>query len=108
MTSQLARIEISTMPDLARLADEVARTRRPCLLQRGDDEVALTVPAGTRTTRSDRQAIVDLSDLPPVPHMTIDELIADRPARPTRQFTDEEIADALDEDLAERWRAKFS
>ncbi len=45
MTHDPASIDISTMPDLARLVDEVQRTQRPCRLRRGTVDVAMIVPA---------------------------------------------------------------
>ena len=33
MTRKVARIDVSAMPDMARLAREVARDGRPCVLQ---------------------------------------------------------------------------
>jgi hypothetical protein len=51
--------------------------------------------------------LVDTSALPPVPRLTIDELLAARPPTPVRYFSDEEIKATLEEDRAEHWRAKL-
>ncbi|MGD9891822.1 MAG: hypothetical protein AB7U18_11100 [Dehalococcoidia bacterium] len=51
MAQEAERIDISNMPDLVRLAEEVARSRKPRLLTRGEEEVALLSPAGSRTRR---------------------------------------------------------
>jgi hypothetical protein len=60
MTREAAGIDISTMPDLARLAEEVARTRTPRVLRRGDEDIAVLSPArpkrrpkGKRVTEND-------------------------------------------------------
>lgn len=45
MVQEAERIDISNMPDLVRLAEEVAQTRKPRLLTRGEEEVALLSPA---------------------------------------------------------------
>ena len=45
MASELAPIDISSMPDLARLADEVRSTKKPRRLRRNNEDVALLVPA---------------------------------------------------------------
>ena len=45
MASELAPIDISSMPDLARLADEVRSTKKPRLLRRNNEDIALLVPA---------------------------------------------------------------
>src|SRR5688572_6134676 len=101
-------VDISDMPDVVRLADEVARTRRPCVLTRGGDRVALVIPLGAATQREERRHthLVDATSLPPVPFRTIDELLAARPAEPMRYFSDKEIEAALEQDRVERWRAK--
>ena len=63
MTRETTAIDISTMPDLARLAEEVARTRTPRLLRRGDEDIAVLSPArpkrrprGKRVTQADIDA----------------------------------------------------
>ena len=48
MTTELSSIDISDMPELARIADEVRRTKRPCVLRRGDEEVAVVTPPRRR------------------------------------------------------------
>jgi hypothetical protein len=45
MVREAVRIDVSTMPDLARLAEEVARTRTTRILQRGDEDIAVLSPA---------------------------------------------------------------
>ncbi len=51
MASELAPIDISSMPDLARLADEVRSTKQPRRLRRNNEDVALLVPATPATRR---------------------------------------------------------
>jgi hypothetical protein len=60
MTREAARIDIATMPDLARLAEEVARTRTSRVIARGDEDLAVLSPAkakrrpaGKRVTQAD-------------------------------------------------------
>lgn len=45
MSHETASIDLSTMPDLERLADEVRNTGRPRVLRRDNEAVALLVPA---------------------------------------------------------------
>ena len=45
MTRELAPIDVSTMPDVARLAQEVARTGRPRVLTQGGTDLAVLSPA---------------------------------------------------------------
>ncbi len=54
MTLEATRLDISAMPEVERLADEVARTRRPHVLFRGDEELAVIVPA-TKRNRTRRK-----------------------------------------------------
>ena len=51
MASELAPIDISSMPDLARLADEVRSTKKPRRLRRNNEDVALLVPATPASRR---------------------------------------------------------
>jgi hypothetical protein len=67
MTRETAAIDISTMPDLAQLAEEVARTRIPRLLRRGDEDIAVLSPArpkrrprGKRVTQADIDAALSV------------------------------------------------
>ena len=60
MTREAARIDIATGPDFARLVDEVARTRTPRVITRGDEDIAVLSPAkpkrrlkGKRITEED-------------------------------------------------------
>ena len=48
MTRERMVIDISTMPEVARLAEEVARTGQACVLQRGGADVAILSPAHPR------------------------------------------------------------
>lgn len=109
MAREAARIDISAMPDLAKVAREVERTRTPRFLEDAGKTVALIVPAGGTHRRQKPVQLVDTSGLPPVPQRTIDELIAGRPpGPPARAFNDEQIKAALEEDRADRWRRKSS
>ena len=63
MTQEARPVDISTMPDLARLAEEVARTGQPRVLRQNNVDVAIISPARPRRrrqgkvmTEADRQA----------------------------------------------------
>jgi hypothetical protein len=99
-------IDISDKPELARLADEVAKTGKPCILRRGDREVAVLMPPRPVTRSGKARRMKRLAGVEPVPRLTIDELIARRLAWVGPAFSDEEIKVALEQDRAERWRAK--
>ena len=45
MVAELAPLDISAMPDLARLADEVRAPGRPRRLRRAGEDIALLIPA---------------------------------------------------------------
>ncbi len=44
MASELSPIDISTIPELAQLAEEVRTTRQPRVLRRGNEDVAVLSP----------------------------------------------------------------
>jgi hypothetical protein len=52
MTSELSSMDISALPELVRLAEEVARTRRPRTLRRGSEAVAVLAPTPAQSRRS--------------------------------------------------------
>jgi hypothetical protein len=51
MVREVTLVDISTMPDLIRLAEEVARTQQPHVLQRDNNDVAILIPARARGRR---------------------------------------------------------
>ena len=67
MTREIPPIDISTMPEVSRLAEEVARTRQPRMLRRGDADVAILSPArprrpkGKAITQADIEAVMALA-----------------------------------------------
>lgn len=42
-------LDVTGSPELSRLADDVQATRRPRVLRKGDQDVALVLPLGTAT-----------------------------------------------------------
>ncbi|MHB8574827.1 MAG: hypothetical protein ACYDCQ_05790 [Dehalococcoidia bacterium] len=56
MTSDYVEIDITNEPELARVADAVDRTRRPHVLKRGDETIAVVRPAPKRGRASRRRA----------------------------------------------------
>jgi hypothetical protein len=74
MASEWTPIDITNMPELAQVAEEVQRTRHARLLRRGEEPIALLVPAGRGRPRPTPALLVDTSSLPPVPPRTVDEL----------------------------------
>lgn len=107
MTREATRIDLSTHPDLARLVQEVKRTRQPQAIQEDGETVALLVPAGrSKRVTQPRRQLVDTSALPPVPYRSVAELVRHQPVPPARSFTDAELKEAIDEARAEAWRAK--
>jgi hypothetical protein len=109
MVRGVARIDIGAIPGLEGLVEEVARTRTPRVIGRGDEDLAILSPAPRpRPRRASRTWLVDTSALAPVPYRTVDQLMASRPAPANRTFTDEEIGAALEEERADAWRRKTS
>jgi hypothetical protein len=54
MTRELKVIDVSDLPDLLRVAEEVEKTREPRLLRRASKDLAIVVPA-PRVPRSRRR-----------------------------------------------------
>ena len=52
MTHELQPIDLTTNPELAQLADEVAHTQRPRRLRRGNTDVAVLMPATPPVTHN--------------------------------------------------------
>lgn len=57
MARELAPIEISGMPDLVRIVDEVRDTQQPRLLRRDGEDVALVTPVGRVSIRRRRVSV---------------------------------------------------
>jgi hypothetical protein len=57
MTVNSTPIDISNMPDLARLAEEVAATQKPRILKRHKKTVAILMPVEPVPTAKKQQAI---------------------------------------------------
>lgn len=54
MTSDYTPIDISNVPDLLKLAEDVRQTRRPRILRRADEDIAVLMPvqkAPRKTTK---------------------------------------------------------
>ncbi len=52
-------IEVSRTPELLRLAEEVRRTKQPCILRRGHVDIAVVVPVGTGTIADRREQVTE-------------------------------------------------
>jgi hypothetical protein len=59
MTREAQPIDISNAPELLRLAEEVCATRRPRLLQRAGEDVAMIVPVTTSKRGAKAPAAMD-------------------------------------------------
>lgn len=108
MVREAVGVDLDTLPEIARLVEEVERSRTPRRLERNGRAVAMLVPAGGRRRNGRPASLVDTSDLPPIPYHSLEDLIADREPPPDRGFTEEEITTAVDRDRAEAWRSKYS
>jgi hypothetical protein len=51
MSSNIAPIDISNMPDLVRLVEDMKHTKEPRILKQGSAPVAMLVPMATATER---------------------------------------------------------
>jgi hypothetical protein len=61
MAKELAPIDITNIPDLLRVAEDVHATKRPRVLRRNDEDIAVVMPiAGAPgSRRSPRSAVAD-------------------------------------------------
>ena len=82
MARELQPIDISGMPEVARLVDEVERTKRPRVLRRGDKDVAVLMPA-TSALDEGYQSIPALN--PPRSWDEVTQLAADEHAQHAAQ-----------------------
>ena len=56
MTKQLTPIDIRSLPDLMRLAEEVKATKTPRVLKKADEAVAILMPVGTAAQPKKKRA----------------------------------------------------
>src|SRR5438067_7860600 len=56
MTKHLTPIDIRSLPDLMRLAEEVKTTQTPRVLKNADETVAILMPVGTATKPKKKRA----------------------------------------------------
>ena len=92
--------DISTIPELAHLAEEVRTIRKPRVLRRNNEDVAMLVPVGRAKQRTTPAPLVDTSGLPPVPDRTVDELVGVAGTPPTPLSWEEMRAIARDDAVA--------
>lgn len=59
MARAVEAVDVTDLPDLRRIAEEVRDTGRPCLLRIGDEGVALVVPIEEETNRRGRPTAED-------------------------------------------------
>jgi hypothetical protein len=63
MSSNLIPIDISNMPDLVRLVEEMKHAKEPRILKKGSAPVAMLVPMATATERHKTIDIFDFTSL---------------------------------------------
>ena len=56
MSKHLTPIDIRSLPDLMRLAEEVKATKTPRVLKKADETVAILMPVGTATKPKKKRA----------------------------------------------------
>jgi hypothetical protein len=85
MSSNLTPIDISNMPDLVRIAEDMKHTKEPRLLKQGSVPVAMLVPMATAT---ERHKTIDAFDF-----TSLDEVKA---SLVEAGYPDAEVKDMLD------------
>jgi hypothetical protein len=73
MSSKVAPIDISNMPDLVRIVEEMQHAKEPRLLKQGSAPVAMLVPM---TTATERHKTIDAWDFKPLDEMKASLLAA--------------------------------
>ena len=62
MAKELQSIEIGNIPEVLRLAEEVQKSKQPCLLKRQGEQVAVIMPIAPVRTRPRRTGIISRDD----------------------------------------------
>ncbi len=62
MAKELKSVDITHSPDVLRLAEEVARSGLPCVLRRGDTDIAVISPSPSAAGRSKRSKSTSAED----------------------------------------------
>ncbi|MBI2761960.1 MAG: hypothetical protein HYX51_11115 [Chloroflexi bacterium] len=83
----------------------MTRSRRPRIIERDGETVALLVPAGRAAAHGARAVPEDTSVRPPVRYRSFDEFLQDRETSP-QVFSWEQIEETVDQDRAQMWRSK--
>jgi hypothetical protein len=96
MPSELAPIDIGQIPAIAALVEEVRATRKPKRIMRGNEEMAILMPAPARVRRRPRQT---RGGATPVTDQTAGILKQYRLARP---LTPHEEREAFEQGVAEQ------
>ena len=105
MTQEAERVDIRTVPGLSLLVEEVMRSRRPRLIQRDGETVALLVPAGRVETDQSRFLPDETNVRSSVRYRSFDEFLQDRETSP-QVFSWREIEETVDQDRVQAWRSK--
>lgn len=102
MASEYAPIDISqgNAPDLAALADEVHRTKRPRVLRRADEDIAVISPIITPVPQRQPSAAASSAG---IPHYTLEQVFGSVPTPPHLPGKDiDEMIREAKEERAER------
>jgi hypothetical protein len=57
MAEKYEPIDISNVPELVRIVEDVRLSRQPCVLRRDSEDVAVVVPVPTKGRRARRKAV---------------------------------------------------
>lgn len=65
MAKEVRRVDVGSVPELLRIAQQVKETGEPCLLKQADEELAIITPMtrpSSRTVRRRRSGIITKDD----------------------------------------------
>ena len=62
MAKEVQSIDISNVPEILRLAEEVQKSKQPCLLIRDDEQLAVIMPRHQGRRRGRRNGVITRDD----------------------------------------------
>ncbi|MDP8923496.1 MAG: hypothetical protein M3O34_11540 [Chloroflexota bacterium] len=105
MNSGIKSLDISNVPGLIEIAEEVRRTREPRVLRRNHEDLAIILPAGDSAPRRSARSRETVTE--PLRSYSL-ETAAGSVVPPTRTADIEAMIEAAKEARAERLVAKLS
>jgi hypothetical protein len=97
-------VDITGIPELARLVDEVQRTRTPRVLRRDNTDAAILVPLERSRPRGRQSRLVDTTMLAPLRQVALEDLAGIAGSLQTPRPWDDVLEMAREDALLDRHR----